>query len=243
MKSMQCVLTAAAFAMTVAAPLHAQDAPAAPVLRSLYLAPGTELVVTPDATVSTRTSKTGDHFGISTVSDVIQQGQVVIPRGTHGQGVVTYRSGKGAWGRTGKMDVAFEWLDLNGQHIPLAGSRHLEGKGNTGAMVGAVIAVGLAGAALVTGHSASLEHGELLSARTIEVVAFNAPGVAPAPRFASLSAPVVAASAPAFQPPVAPAVMIVPVNGDNVVMRAVPPSYDYAVAQSEVTTRAVPRAY
>jgi hypothetical protein len=33
MKSMQCVWTAAAFAVTVAAPLHAQDAPAAPVLR------------------------------------------------------------------------------------------------------------------------------------------------------------------------------------------------------------------
>ncbi len=239
MKSMQCVLTAAAFAMTVAAPLHAQDAPAAPVLRSLYLAPGTELVVTPDATVSTRTSKTGDHFGISTVSDVIQQGQVVIPRGTHGQGVVTYRSGKGAWGRTGKMDVAFEWLDLSGRHIPLAGTYHQEGQGNTGV----VVAVGLVASAFVTGHSASLEHGQLLSARTVEVVAFSVPGTVPAPRFASLSAPVVAAPAAAFQQPVTPAVMTVPVNGDNVVMRAVPPSYDYAVAQSEVTTRAVPRAY
>jgi hypothetical protein len=201
------------------------------------------LVVTPDATISTRTSKVGDHFGISTVADVMQQGQVVIPRGTHGQAVVTYRSGKGAWGRTGKMDVAFEWLDFNGQHVPLAGTHHLEGQGNTGAMVAAVITVGLAGAALVTGHSASLEHGQLLSARTVEVVAFSVPGTVPAPRFASLSAPVVATSAPAFQPPVAPAVMTVPVNGDNVVMRAVPPSYDYAVAQSEVATRAVPRAY
>jgi len=246
MTSMHYVLAAAV--LGVAAPAQAQVA-APPVLRSLYLAPNTELVVTPDTTVSSQDMRVGDRFAISTVSDVLQQGHVVIPRGTPGQAVVTRRSGKGAWGKTGKMDVAFEWLDLNGHHIPLTGTYHQEGQGNTGAVVGAVIAVGLVGAAFVTGHSASLEHGQLLAARTVEVLAISVPGASPA--LASLTAPAFAAGAPALAPQpalasaVTPAQLIIPANGDNVVMRVVPSAYGYARNDSEgaVTTQPVPRAY
>ncbi len=132
-----------------------------------------------------------------------------------GEATVTYRTGKGAFGKSGKMEVTFNYLDLNGRHIPLSGTYRQEGQGNTGAAVGAVVPVGVFGA-FVTGHSASLVSGQHLRAHTVELLAFNVPAGAVAIQTASLAppapvavaAPAAPVAAPAMASPAAPAAPI-----------------------------------
>ncbi len=112
----------------------------------------------------------------------------MIPRGTYGEGTVSYRTGKGAFGKSAKFEVEFNWIDLNGRHIPITGKFRAEGEGNTGAAVGAVVAVGVFGA-FVTGHSATITNGQQLRAYTAEPLAFNVPAGAAAVPTASLAAP------------------------------------------------------
>ncbi len=171
------------------APLVAvsQEAVAAP-MRQLSLAPNTEISVTPNDTLSSKSLKVGDKFRLSTVFDVMQDGFVMIPRGTFGEGTVTYRTGKGAFGKSAKFEIEFNWIDLNGRHVPLTGKFRAEGEGNTGAAVGAVVAVGVFGA-FVTGHSATITNGQQLRAYTAEPLAFSVPANATTSPVASLAAP------------------------------------------------------
>jgi len=90
-------------------------------------------------------------------------------------GTVTWRTGKGAFGKSAKMEVTFNELTLpNGHRLPLAGMHRQEGQGNTGAAVGAAIAVGVFGA-FVTGKSAIIPVGQHLMARTNEPLAYAIP--------------------------------------------------------------------
>ena len=138
--------------------------------------------------------------------DVMQDGYIVIPRGTVGEGTVTYRTGKGSFGKSGKIEVQVNSLSLNGMTIPLTGKHRQEGEGNTGATVGAVIAVGVL-SAFVTGHSAVILNGEQMRAHTVEAVNFTVPAGTPSIQAATIaSTPTASAtmSTPAATP-VAPA--------------------------------------
>lgn len=98
---------------------------------------------------------------------------------------------KGAFGKSGKMEVSFDWLDLGGRKIALTGSHRQEGEGNTGATVGAVVAVGVF-AAFVTGRSASISNGQQLRARVGEPLTFTIPESAPRVITGTLAPPPVA---------------------------------------------------
>lgn len=78
-----------------------------------------------------------------------------------------------------------------------------EGEGNTGAAVGAVVAVGVFGA-FVKGHSATVTNGQQLRAHTVEPITFAVP---------SNAAQVITAvplAAPVAQPLAAPVAATVP---------------------------------
>ncbi|MDP9057371.1 MAG: hypothetical protein M3N34_08660 [Pseudomonadota bacterium] len=182
------VAASASNALATEAPMPLTATTSQTGLRQITMAPNTEISVTPNDTLSSKSIKVGDKFRISTVFDVMQDGFVMIPRGTYGEGTVSYRTGKGAFGKSAKFEVTFDWLDLNGRHIPLTGKYRAEGEGNTGAAVGAVVAVGVFGA-FVTGHSATITNGQQLRAYTAEPLAFNVPGAAVATPMATLSAP------------------------------------------------------
>lgn len=149
-------------------------------MRQIVVSPNTEVVVTPNDNVTTKGSqvKEGFKFPISTVFDVMQGGYIVIPKGTRGEGTVTWMTNKGAFGKSGKMEVSFNWLELNGRRVSLTGNFRQEGEGNTGATVGAVVAVGVFGG-FVTGRSATIVNGQQLRARTAEPLTFLIPDTAP----------------------------------------------------------------
>lgn len=155
------------------------EAPAAPAMRQIVLPPNTEVVVTPNDTLTTKGKqlKEGYKFRISTVFDVMQDGYVMIPKGTVGEGTVTWMTNKGAFGKSGKMEVSFDWLELGGKRVSLTGNHRQEGEGNTGATVGTAVAVGVF-SAFVTGRSATIVNGQQLRARTAEPLNFMVPETA-----------------------------------------------------------------
>lgn len=151
-------------AQTPAAPVVAQPIVDTPVMATPrpnadganpMLPANTEIWLSPNAEVNTKTVKVGDKFAMSTTRDVLLGNYIVIPRGTRGTGQISMRTGKGAFGKSGKMEFEIVSVELNGRTIPTTGHYRIEGQGNTGATVGAVVAVGVF-AAFVTGRSASV---------------------------------------------------------------------------------------
>ena len=188
----------------VVAPAVAVAAPASGLTLPSY----TEVILTPDAEANSKKLREGHTVPMRTVFDVMHNGVVVIPKGTRGMGTVTWRTGKGAFGKSAKMEITFNELTLpNGHRLPLAGMHRQEGEGNTGAAVGAAIAVGVFGA-FVTGKSAIIPVGQHLMARTNEPLAYVIPAgavviptaqLAPAAPAAVLT-PAAATAAPAAEP-------------------------------------------
>ena len=140
-----------------------------------------EVWVSLDQTVDSKKLKMGDKFDVTVSRDVMMGDYIVIPRGTHGHGQISYRTGKGAFGKSAKMEFDITDVALGDRSIPLAGHYRIEGQGNTGAAVGAVVAVGVFGA-FVTGHSATAGQGSEWKAATKEaiLVAIAPPANAPA---------------------------------------------------------------
>jgi len=107
----------------------------------------------------------GSMFYLTVVSDVKLGDLTVIPKGARGAGEVTWKTGKGAFGKSGKMDIELRYVEVGGQRIPVEGKYRQEGEGNTVATVGTVILAGVF-AGFVTGKSAKIPRGRELSART-----------------------------------------------------------------------------
>lgn len=152
----------AAQKIVVAAPV-ALVAPGAATLPA-----NTEVIVSMNSELSSKKFKKAGHtFVLSVANDVRIGDYVVIPKGTPAHGVVTWRTGKGAFGKSAKMEFDITHVDLNGRRIPLTGHFRQEGAGNTGAAVGAAVAVGVFGA-FVTGKSAIVEQGREFKVHTTE---------------------------------------------------------------------------
>jgi hypothetical protein len=112
--------------------------------------------------------KAGHTFRLTVAYDVRVNGVTAIPSGTPAIGEVTMRTGKGVFGKSGKMEIALRRIDLNGQAIPIDGKFRQEGEGNTLAALGAVFIAG--GLLFVTGKSAVIPRGKELSGYTQSAV-------------------------------------------------------------------------
>lgn len=180
------LISPAALAQTSAIPIVARPAPSpivaaatpgaltaqrveAPTAGSAILPANTEVMLRLDEEVSSKRMRVGDTFKLSVLQDVMLGNFVVIPRGTPASGSITYRTGKGAFGKSAKMEVTIGSINLNGRMIPLTGNFRQEGEGNTGATVGAAVAAGPF-AAFVTGRSAVLQSGREFRVATREAI-------------------------------------------------------------------------
>jgi hypothetical protein len=169
----------AALVMLASAPASAQTATSADTAPAVTAVPAmrpqtgnvlpsnTEVLLTANREVNSKSVKQGDKFDLTVARDVMLGNFIVIPRGTRGWGRVSYRTGKGAFGKSAKFEFDLTDIDLNGRMIPLTGHYRVEGQGNTGVAVGAVVAVGVFGA-FVTGHSAVVSQGAEYKAFTRE---------------------------------------------------------------------------
>ena len=140
----------------------------------LTLPANTEVILrlTDELTSKGNANKVGQVFRLVVAYDVKVQGRTVIPSGTMATGEVTKRTGKGVFGKSGKLEVEMRNIDLNGQRIAVVGSYKQEGEGNTMAAVGAVVLA--AGLLFVTGKSAVIPRGREFTAYTIATITLPA---------------------------------------------------------------------
>ena len=150
-----------------------------------YLPAGYDIIVTPLDGITSKGHEVGSTFSIKTVYDVQYNGYTIIPHGTLGQARITWRTGKGMFGKSAKIDLAFDWLDLNGRRISLGGTYRQNGQGNSGATVGTTVGLivltgglGLA-SGFITGKSAMIQPGTQMTAHTMEALPIALPANAP----------------------------------------------------------------
>jgi hypothetical protein len=152
---------------------------------------GQELDVRLQAALSSETAKPEQRFEATTVVDVTQNGQVLIPAGSVVRGVVSSvdPAGRGT-DRTGKMTLSFDQITVRGRAVPMramatnifksGGIREEAGTAGAGAGVGGIIggilggvsgavvgaAIGAGGAILATdGKDVELPAGSVIRLR------------------------------------------------------------------------------
>lgn len=138
----------------------------------LRLSANTPVSLTLNSALSTKSNLTGEKFSMTVAQDVIADGQIVVPKGTRAIGLITYAKGNGGFGKSGKMELAFKYLEMAGKQIPLEGTYYQEGAGNTAGTIGAVFAAGVIGGMVVKGKSAEMVAGKDFSATIAQDVPF-----------------------------------------------------------------------
>jgi len=140
-------------------------APVAPTSQAARVLPaGTMLSLTPIEQITSKHMKEGTQYQFVVVNDVVENGVVVIPRGSNAIGLVTMQTGRAVGGKSGKFDISFQSVSANGVTFPLRGTHRQEGKGNTlGALFGSWI---------VSGHSAVMMPGDIATAFTSQPTAY-----------------------------------------------------------------------
>lgn len=194
-------------AATLSAGAIAQDAPmltaqpvGAPISgNTITLPANTPVTVRMNEELTTRRNREGDTFYMSVATDVVQDGFVIIPAGSRAVGTITWLTRRGAFGKSGKMDISINAIEVQGTRIPVVGTFRQEGEGNTVATVGAVVLVGVFGA-FVTGRSGVIPAGRELEIHTRDPLTVALPAGARATPALTASvaqpAPVVAEDAP-----------------------------------------------
>ena len=117
---------------------------------------------------------------MTVAQDVIHNNMVVIPRGTRGMGEVIWETDKGAFGKSGKMEVEIKYIELGGRRVPVQGKFRQEGEGNTVATIATAVMVGVF-SAFVTGKSAVIPKGRELAVHTVDPLPFTGAKPTPAP--------------------------------------------------------------
>ena len=181
----------------VASPMLIQQSSFQP---SAVLPANTEISLAMNDTITTKGKRwsEGDTFDMTVTHNVMLGDYVVIPKGSRGVGRITWLTNKGAFGKSGKMEIDIEYVDVGGRRIPLSGHYRQEGEGNTVATVGTVIAVGVF-AGFVTGKSGAIPAGRELIARTKEDLPVAFAGPAPAQVAAPLLVPASQPVSPVMQ--------------------------------------------
>ena len=156
---------AAVVIATSAAPVHAQSRSG----QTVTLPANSDVLVRLDEEVTSKSAKVGDTFRASVATAVMRDGVTVLPRGAAVTGRIAYRTGKGAFGKSAKMEIEFVSVSVDGQQHPLTGKFREEGRGNTGATVGAAVAAGPF-AVFVTGRSATFSRDREFRVATREPI-------------------------------------------------------------------------
>lgn len=144
-------------AATQVAPVTAQPLPQ--IGPGSALPSNTDIWLTLDRKLDSHDVKEGDALTFKVARDVMLGNYIIIPRGTPASGRVTMRSGRGAFGKSAKLEFDVNSVNMANHSVPVSGHFKVSGDGNTGATLGAVAAAGLIGGVFVKGHSAVAAEG------------------------------------------------------------------------------------
>jgi hypothetical protein len=145
----------------------APSVPAAILRQALILPGNTSINLRLDSSVSSDFSRVGDNVRLMVVRDVTIDGRIVIPRGMSVLGEVVQSSGKGGFGKGGRVEIAARSLTLNGKIVALDGVLRNKGKAaGAGKMLLFGGLVGLVGMSQVRGRDAIIGPEQTLVATT-----------------------------------------------------------------------------
>ena len=197
-----CCVSAAAAQESPAndAPVVATPAPPVAPPTTTMLPANTEILVSLNEELSSRRNRQGETFSLSIVGNVMLGNYIVIPAGTRVVGEITWVTGRGMFGKSGKMAIAIRYIDLNGRQIPLVGTFLQQGEGNAVATVASVAVVPVAGL-FITGHSAVIPAGRQFSVRLRDDLPVILPGADTVPLPIPAGAADTPSTAPAMQQP------------------------------------------
>ena len=131
---------------------------------SFLMPAGTMLVVTPAQEISSKRVEEGQRVMFRVVNDVVEAGRVVIRRGSPVYATVAWKTGRAIGGKSGKFELRFDTVKVNGQDYNLTGQFRQEGRGNT---VGALL-----GSMWISGRSAVMMPGDMVNVFTDEPVIY-----------------------------------------------------------------------
>ena len=154
-----------------------------------------------EVTTKEKEARVGQRINLEVSAPVEVNGVTVIPAGTPAWGELTGVRNKGMWGKSGKLDAQMLYLRVNGRQIRLTGAFDDKGVTGTGAVVGAVVLLPLAGF-FMTGTSAVLPKGGAVNGFIDEDVQLSFAETASTPMQVPVAAPM------AIPQPVAPAEVI-----------------------------------
>ncbi|AOH84357.1 hypothetical protein AWL63_10665 [Sphingomonas panacis] len=133
-----------------------------PAFGATILPPDTIINVTPSGELTSKKMKAGDKVAFQLATDVVEGGTVVLRRGAPVVGEITWKTGKAIGGKSAKFEVTFLTVSSDGHEWKLKGKYRQEGKGNTVAA--------LLGSILISGHSATMSPGQIVTAFTAEPI-------------------------------------------------------------------------
>jgi len=146
---------------------------AAPVER-IVLPSNSMVVLQADQSVNSGALHVGSKIALSVVYDVKVGRTVVIPAGTRAEAEISWRTGRGAFGKSAKIEFDLTHLYIGDRAVGLTGHYRVEGHGAPLAALATVVAAGWPGI-FVTGHSAKIEPGTQFIAYTGESLAMSVP--------------------------------------------------------------------
>lgn len=114
-----------------------------------------------------RISNVGDTFTMSVVNDVVVDGVTVVPAGAVGHGEVIYVTGKGGFGKSGKIEIKMNHVNVGDRQIPMQGEFLQKGKGRGGAAIAGTLIAGALAGVFIKGSEASIPLGQQVSFRTV----------------------------------------------------------------------------
>jgi len=125
-------------------------------------------------TIDSKNWKEGDRFPYEVAQDVIVDGEVAIPAGTKGAGVITEARHAGSFGKSGKIEMSFGALPVGGTNVDLVLSdKARQGNEKEHLAAGASLAglavagpIGLVGGLFIHGHNVKVEAGSELFVAT-----------------------------------------------------------------------------
>ncbi|WP_332819333.1 hypothetical protein [Sphingopyxis sp.] len=164
MKAARALLTAIGLALACPAVGNEPDEPAAGAASRLLVPSGTLIaLVTLDA-ISTKKNEKGDLLHLKVATPVIVGGVTVIPVDTVVVAQLTRAEKRGAFGRSGKLDVQLLYAELPGGPLRVSGTLEARGKkdgGDTAATAAAFLVLPF----ISTGRSAEIPAGSEVSGR------------------------------------------------------------------------------
>ena len=109
------------------------------------LAAGTPVTLRTLQPLSSKDAIQGQRFPLEVTADVLVGGALVIPKGAQGVGEVSRVVEKGMFGKSGKLALRVQFVEVGGVRIRLDGEVRDKGKSNLGAVIVAAPLIGLAG--------------------------------------------------------------------------------------------------